>query len=233
MLANRVRKNFRKLQPRFEQRKIGVFRVYDRDIPEIRLAIDWYEGHLVVAEYAREQTSKLPYLETMARAAASALEVSWERVHLKKRRTGEKYERLARTGKRLEVREGELKFLVNLDDFIDTGLFADHRDTRARVRKEASGKSFLNLFAYTGSFTVAAATGGARSTTTVDASQNYLDWAGDNLKLNGVSGELIRSDVDAFSLPPARAAGTCACSIRRRIPITAARSSTCSAITAR
>src|SRR5207237_2348580 len=85
MLANRVRKNFRKLQPRFEQRRIGAFRIYDRDIPEIRAAIDWYEGHLVAAEYAREQTAGLPWLETMARAAAEALEVPWARVHLKKR----------------------------------------------------------------------------------------------------------------------------------------------------
>src|SRR5712692_3828961 len=92
MLANRVRKNFRKLQPGFERRSIGAFRIYDRDIPEIRAAIEWYEGHLVFAEYAREQTSKLPWAEGMARAAAAALEVPWERVHLKKRRTGEKYE---------------------------------------------------------------------------------------------------------------------------------------------
>jgi len=198
MLANRVRKSFRKLQPRFEQRSIGAFRIYDRDIPEIRAAIDWYEGHLVVAEYAREQTSKIPWLETMARAAAEALEVPWERVHLKRRRAGQKYERLARTNQRLEVREGDLRFLVNLDDFIDTGLFADHRETRARVRAEARGAKFLNLFAYTGSFTCAAAKGGARETTTVDASQNYLDWAGENLKANGAQGELVRSDVGEF-----------------------------------
>src|SRR5438477_7762068 len=112
MLANRVRKNFRKLRPRFEQRNFGAFRIYDRDITEIRAAIDWYEGHLVVAEYAREQTAALPWLETMARAAAGALEVAWERVHLKKRRTGETYERLARKGERIEVRERDLRFLV-------------------------------------------------------------------------------------------------------------------------
>jgi 23S rRNA (cytosine1962-C5)-methyltransferase len=199
MLANRVRKNHRKLRGIFDQRDVGAFRVYDRDIPEIRAAIDWYEGHLVVAEYARDQTAKLPWLETMARAAAGALSVPWERVHLKKRRTGEKYERLSRRNERLEVREGDLRFFVNLDDYIDTGLFADHRDTRARVRAEARGKSFLNLFAYTGSFTCAAALGGARSTTTVDASQTYLDWAADNLRLNGVTGgELIRADVETF-----------------------------------
>ena len=199
MFANRVRKNFRKLHPRFEQRRIGAFRIYDRDIPEIRAAIDWYEGHLVVAEYAREQTAGIPWLETMARAAADALEVPWKRVHLRKRRTGEKYERLAGKGERIEVREGNLKFLVNLDDYIDTGLFADHRETRALVGKEASAKRFLNLFAYTGTFTCSAAKGGALQTTTVDASQTYLDWARDNLRLNGVAeGELVRADVGDF-----------------------------------
>ncbi len=198
MLANRVRKNFRRLHPLFERRGVGAFRLYDRDIPEIRAAIDWYEGHLVVAEYAREQTSGVPWLATMARAAADGLQVSWERVHLKTRRSGEKYERLARKGERIEVREGDLRFLVNLDDYIDTGLFADHRETRARVRKEAAGAAFLNLFAYTGSFTCAAAKGGAREATSVDGSQTYLDWAADNLRLNGVRSELVRSDVDSF-----------------------------------
>ena len=90
MLANRVRKNFRRLHPRFEEREIGAFRVYDRDIPEIRAAIDWYEGHLVVAEYAREQTAHVPWLETMARAVADALDVPWERAHLKKRVSGKR-----------------------------------------------------------------------------------------------------------------------------------------------
>jgi 23S rRNA (cytosine1962-C5)-methyltransferase len=199
MFANRVRKNFRKLQPRFESRRIGAFRLYDRDIPEVRAAVDWYEGHLVVAEYAREQTEDLPWLETMARAAAEALQVPRERVHVRRRKSGERYERLGRKGERLEVREGELRFLVNLDDYLDTGLFADHRETRARVGKEARGKSFLNLFAYTGSFTCAAALGGAQSTTTVDASQIYLDWAGDNLRINALTpGELVCGEVDRF-----------------------------------
>lgn len=212
MLANRVRKTFRKLQPKFEQRKVGAFRLYDRDIPEIRAAVDWYEGHLVVAEYAREQTSGLPWLETMARAVAAELSVPWERVHLKKRRTGEKYERLARKGERVEVREGDLKFLVNLDDYIDTGLFADHRETRARVRKEARGADFLNLFAYTGSFTCAAAAGGARSTTTVDGSQTYLDWAADNLRLNALpAGDLMRADVTEFLQRAQRRWTLCVC----------------------
>lgn len=199
MLANRVRKSFRRLHPRFEQRRVGAFRLYDRDIPEIRAVVDWYEGHLVIAEYAREQTEGLPWLETMAQAVARSLQVPEGNVHLRRRRSGERYPRLGRGGERIEIREGDLRFLVNLDDYLDTGLFADHRETRARIRAEAKGKSFLNLFAYTGSFTCAAALGGASSTTSVDASQAYLDWAGDNLRLNGLgAGDLVRADVAGF-----------------------------------
>jgi len=160
--------------------------------------VDWYEGHLVIAEYERTQTQGLPWLTTMAEAVAGALSVPKERVHLKRRRTGEKYARLSRKNERIVVRENDLRFLVNLDDYIDTGLFADHRETRARVRAEARGAKFLNLFAYTGSFTCAAAAGGAEQTTSVDASQNYLDWAADNLRLNRQSGELVPAGVDAF-----------------------------------
>jgi 23S rRNA (cytosine1962-C5)-methyltransferase len=198
MLSNRVRKNFRRLHPRFEQREIGAFRLYDRDIPEIRAAVDWYEGHAVVAEYEREQTQGVPWLTTMGEAVAEALSVPAARVHLKRRRTGDKYGRLARKGERLPVRERDLRFLVNLDDYIDTGLFTDHRETRARVRAEARGAKFLNLFAYTGSFTCAAAAGGAAHTTSVDASRTYLDWAAGNLRLNGLAGDLVRSGVDDF-----------------------------------
>src|SRR4051794_5281170 len=200
MLGNRLRKNFRKLHPRFERRSIGAFRVYDWDIPEVRAAVDWYEGHLVVAEYARSQTDALPWLERMGAAAAAALEVAPEKVHLKKRRAGEQYQRLAARGERVPVRERELRFLVNLDDFIDVGLFPDHRETRALVQAEARGKSFLNLFGYTGSFTCAAAKGQARDSVTVDASQVYLDWARDHFAANDLRGDhrLIRADVQDF-----------------------------------
>ena len=206
MLANRVRKTHRQLHGRFEQQGIGAFRLYDRDIPEIRVVIDWYEGHLVMAEYTRTQTLAVEdWLGTMARAVAAALEVPMERVHLKQRRTrpaeGPRYERLAQTGGRIEVRERGLRFLCNLDDYIDTGLFPDHRETRARVRAESKGARVLNLFGYTGSFTCAAAAGGAAATTTVDLSQNYLRWAQDNLELNQLYGpqhQLIRADARAF-----------------------------------
>jgi 23S rRNA (cytosine1962-C5)-methyltransferase len=206
MLGNRVKKNFRRLHRPFEREEIGAFRVYDWDVPEIRAAVDWYEGHLVVAEYERAQTRESPgWLEAMGAAAAAALEVPEGRVHLKTRRTrparGERYGRLGRGGERIAVRERGLRFWVNLDDFIDTGLFPDHRETRARIRAEARGAEVLNLFGYTGSFTCAAAAGGARRTVTVDTSKTYLDWAGENLAANGLAGprnELVCEDARAF-----------------------------------
>ena len=206
MLENRVRKNFRRLHRAFEHAQVGAFRVYDWDIPEIRAAVDWYEGHLVVAEYERTQTQQATrWLEEMGAAASRGVAVPPERVHLKRRRTrpasGQRYERLARSGERLAVRERGLRFWVNLDDFIDTGLFPDHRETRALIREEARGKRFLNLFGYTGTFTCAAASGGATATVTVDTSGSYLSWARDNLELNGLAAsahELVREDAREF-----------------------------------
>jgi 23S rRNA (cytosine1962-C5)-methyltransferase len=206
MLENRVRKNFRRVRPAFERAQVGAFRVYDWDIPEVRATVDWYEGHLVVAEYERTQTREIPrWLEEMGTAAARAVDVAPERVHLKRRRTrpqaGPRYQRLARSGERIAVRENGLRFWVNLDDFIDTGLFPDHRETRARIRAEARGARFLNLFGYTGSFTCAAAAGGAAATVTVDSSASYLAWARDNLDLNGFAEpkhELVRGDAREF-----------------------------------
>lgn len=193
MLGNRVRKTFKKLHPAFEQASIGVFRLYDTDIPEIRVVVDWYEGHLVIAEYVRRQTELYPgWLERMASAAAAALGVPPEKVHIKQRRTrpsdGARYGRLDRRGVHFAVRERALRFHVNLDDYLDTGLFADHRETRALVAKDCADREVINLFAYTGSFSVYAAKAGARSTTSVDLSDVYLDWARDNFELNEIGG---------------------------------------------
>jgi 23S rRNA (cytosine1962-C5)-methyltransferase len=204
MLENRVRKNLRRLRGRFEREGIGVFRVYDWDIPEVRVVVDWYEGHLVVSEYEREQTRALEdYVGTMGVAAAEGAGVSPAQVHARRRRTrpagGEaRYGRQGQAGERMAVREGDLRFWVNLTDYLDTGLFAHHRITRARVRAESGGADVLNLFGYTGAFTVAAAAGGAQRSVTVDASGRYLEWAQDNLALNGIAGEahrVVKADV--------------------------------------
>lgn len=197
MLQNRLAKTFRKLAKPFERAQIGAFRLYDRDIPEIRLAIDWYEGHLVVAEYERRQHEAIPqWAARMAQAAAQRLEVPPERVHLKQRRTrpqqGPRYGRLARSAERLIVREGELRFWVNLTDYLDSGLFLDQRLTRARVGQESQGRHVLNLYGYTGSFTCAAALGGAASSVTIDRSRTYTEWAQDNLALNGLAQDVHR-----------------------------------------
>ena len=201
MLANSVRKKYKHLAKRFHKAQIECFRLYDWDSKEIRIVVDWYAGHLVVAEYERLQTGP-EYLPQMAQAVASALNVSMENVHIKKRHTkvekGPRYSKLACEGKCMEVSEGDLKFLVNLTDFLDTGLFSDHRQTRNIIRKMAESKNFLNLFAYTGAFTCAAALGNARSTVTVDRSQTYINWAEDNFALNKLQSKrhkFVQSDV--------------------------------------
>lgn len=191
MFGNRIRKTFKHLRKTMARDHIEAFRLYDRDIPELRLVLDWYAGHAVLGEYVRDQTDVPEFLPAMAKAVADALEIPLDHVHVKQRRTGargHRYERLERKDEHLDVREGDLTFLCNLDDFIDTGLYADHRLTRQMVRAEAAGKDFLNLYAYTGAFTVAAAKGGARTTTSVDASQQYLDWARENLGRNDLDG---------------------------------------------
>lgn len=177
ILANRVRKNYRHLFKRFKKQNIDCFRLYDWDIPEVRAVVDWYAGHLVVAEYERLQTGP-EWLSQMAAAVASALGVPMEKTHIKRRHTkteeGPRYSKLGSRGERIEVRERDLRFWVNLDDFLDTGLYSDHRGTRMIIRELAKDKDFLNLFAYTGAFSCAAAAGGAKTTTTVDLSLIHI-----------------------------------------------------------
>ncbi len=204
LLANRVTKRFRHLSRRFRKQNIECFRLYDWDIPEIRAVVDWYRGHAVVGEYERTQTGP-DWLPRMARAVAEALDLPMENVHIKRRRTktaeGPRYKKMGSSGKRFEVRERDLKFWVNLDDFLDTGLYSDHRDTRVIIRDLARDKNFLNLFGYTGAFTCAAAAGGAKSTLTVDRSGTHLKWARENLKLNGLWGprhNLMRFDASRY-----------------------------------
>ena len=204
ILANRVKNRYAHLRKKFARENIECFRLYDWDIPEVRAVVDWYAGHIVVAEYVREQTGP-DWLPKMAEAVAEALNIPANHTHLKRRQTmtedGHRYHRLNSTGHRFQVRERDLRFWINLDDFLDTGLFSDHRDTRVIIEKVAAGKDFLNLFAYTGAFTCAAAKGGAKRTVTVDRSDTYLKWARDNMELNGLMGPqhtLIQSDVDHF-----------------------------------
>jgi len=200
MLANRVKKRFRHLLRRFEKEHIEVFRLYDWDIPEIRAVVDWYAGHLVIGEYMRRQS--IPeWLPAMAEAAAKALDVPWEKVHLKQRvagkQDGKRYHRIGHVDQKIVVSEGDLKFLINPSDYVDTGLFADHRDTRKMIRKIAKGKEFLNLYCYTGSFSCYASKGGAKRTISVDRSETAIKWAGENFDLNHIrknNNSLIHAD---------------------------------------
>ena len=207
MLVGRVRKNHRRLGKIARRQKVSCYRLYDRDIPEVPLIIDWYDGDLHVAERdaraseAEDDESKRAWLEGLVHAVAELLEVPEERCFLKARRRqrgSNQYERFAHEGAWREVEEGGCLFRVNLSDYLDTGLFLDHRTTRDMVAQDSVGKSFLNLFAYTGAFSVRAAQAGARETTSVDLSNTYLSWLRENLALNGLSGSahrVMRADI--------------------------------------
>lgn len=208
MLENRLRKNLKHLQKWARREKITCFRVYDADIPEFPLAVDQYGGFLYVAEYKRKHPlDEAEYLQWQSGSIEVLAEVfgnSPDRIFFKSRapqKGKQQYEKTAEVLQEFLVEEGGLQFLVNPGDYLDTGLFLDHRITRAMVRAMAEGKDVLNLFAYTGSFSVYAAAGGAKSTTTIDLSNTYLNWAKKNMALNGFSGrqhEFIRADVKAW-----------------------------------
>ncbi|MBA3011261.1 MAG: SAM-dependent methyltransferase [Desulfobacula sp.] len=190
MLANKVKKRYKHLYKRYARQNLEVFRLYDWDIPEIRAVVDWYGGHLVIGEYSRKQ-SEPDWLPLMGTAVAEALDVPKEKLHLKIRKAGIKegtrYERINHTNQKIAMGEGDLQFYINLDDYVDTGLFSDHRNTRKRVGQMAKDKDFLNLYCYTDAFTCYAAKGGARSTLSVDRSETAITWVKENLDLNHLS----------------------------------------------
>ena len=202
---NRLKKKARHLAKWAKRQNIECSRLYDRDLPEFPVAIDRYGHRLHISEYetgwVMTDEEHQAWLDTLCQTVATLFEMSPESIAMKTRRRQkglQQYEKTGENGERFVVREGDLKFQVNLDSYLDTGLFLDHRPTRARVRSEAAGKRFLNLFAYTGSFTVYAAAGGARESITVDLSNTYLEWARRNLDLNGFDSEAhtrVRADV--------------------------------------
>jgi 23S rRNA (guanine2445-N2)-methyltransferase / 23S rRNA (guanine2069-N7)-methyltransferase len=211
MFANRLRKNLDNLGKWARREGVTCYRVYDADMPEYSFAIDLYsaaaEGaqrYAYVQEYAAPPSVAEERVRNRRAEAVSVLpevlglpeDRIWFRTR-RKRKGLDQYTKLASEQEFHEVSEGGLKFLVNFDDYLDTGIFLDHRATRAKVRELAAGRRFLNLFAYTGSATVYAAAGGATSTTTVDMSRTYLEWAQQNLDLNGFTGRehvLIQAD---------------------------------------
>ncbi|MEM9643796.1 MAG: class I SAM-dependent methyltransferase [Planctomycetota bacterium] len=208
LFAARLRKRAKHLRRWPTRRGITCFRLYERDVPEIPLVVDRYEDRLHITEYERphdrDPAQHANWLDLMVETAGKTLDVLPQHVYFKSRqrqRGKTQYDKRSESRERIVVGEDGLKFIVNLSDYIDTGLFLDHRVTRKMVRQETAGKRFLNLFAYTGSFRVYAAAGGARKTTTVDLSQSYLDWARENMKINGFDGDdhqFVASDVGTF-----------------------------------
>ena len=207
MFANRLGKNLKQFDAWALREGVECFRVYDADMPEYAFAIDLYgrEGrHVYVQEYAAPKTVNPESARERRREVLAvlpeALAVPLPHVHSRVRKPqkgNEQYEKRESVAERHVVREGGLKFWVNFRDYLDTGLFLDHRLMRQMLRDWARDADFLNLFCYTGSATVYAAAGGARSTVSVDLSNTYLDWAHENLLLNGFGGaehELFRAD---------------------------------------
>lgn len=201
--ANRLAKNRKHLGKWARRTGVSCYRVYDADLPDYALAVDIYQGaelHLHVQEYAAPRTVDPVKAEKRLREALSHLLAAYalpsSRLHFKQRavqRGSSQYEKLGGDLRVLEVAEHGAKLLVNLDDYMDTGLFLDHRAMRLRLQKEAAGRRVLNLFCYTAAASVHAALGGARQTVSVDLSNTYLQWAGRNFSLNGFeSGEAER-----------------------------------------
>lgn len=189
--ANRIEKNLRKLKGFIQRGQTNAYRIYDADIPEYAVAVDRYADWLQVQEYAPpasiDEKTAQQRLDQVLITLAEVLKVPANQIVLKqrKRQKGlEQYERQAQAGQSLVVHEHGLRFKVNLSDYLDTGLFLDHRPMRLWMQQQAKGKSVLNLFCYTGAVSVHAAAGGASRVDSVDLSSTYLAWAEDNFQLN-------------------------------------------------
>ena len=204
MFANRLRKNLKKYRRWARREGVDCYRIYDADLPEYAVAIDLYGDAVHVQEYRapRQVDSRQAALrlEEIMTALPQVLEVQPEKLHLKIRQQQKgrrQYRKFDQQGELCAVSEGNCRFWVNLTDYLDTGLFLDHRPTRRMIQEQAAGTRFLNLFGYTGTATVHALKGGARATTTVDMSRTYLQWTEKNLRLNNFdpdSQELIQAD---------------------------------------
>ncbi len=208
MFANRILKNRKRLSAWVKREQIDCYRLYDADMPEYAVAVDVYGQHAHVAEYQAPKDISVEAaerrLEEVRSALPAALGIAAQNIVYKQRsrqRGSEQYTKQDSRGELLIVKEGRAQLLVNLRDYIDTGLFLDHRPLRLRIGKEAAGKDFLNLFCYTGSATVHAALGGAHSTTSIDLSNTYLNWLGKNLaanKLEESRNTVIREDCQSW-----------------------------------
>jgi 23S rRNA (cytosine1962-C5)-methyltransferase len=193
MFINRLTKVYRHCSRQARRKQISCYRIYDHDLPEFPFAIDFYDDRLNISEYRRnhgmDESQHAEWLDESIDIIASLTGVSHDKIFMRQRqrkagRQGQ-YEKIDSSGNEFIVTENNLKFKINLSDYLDTGLFLDHRLTREMVKKEAGGKKLLNLFCYTGSFSVYAAAGDADEVVSVDLSNTYLKWAQENMKLNG------------------------------------------------
>jgi len=225
MLFNRLQKRFRHLKKWSERTGVGVFRLYDKDIPEIPLVLDFYgdfeknisnsgclklnnaavSGALYKRPYEKDEDDETQWLSAMKESISNALDISVDCVFLKQRRKqrgASQYEKINHARVEKIISEGgllasKLFFKINLSDYLDTGLFIDRRLLREMIRAESADKKVLNLFSYTGSFSVYAAAGGAASTDSVDISNTYLNWARENFSLNRFSAEIFKKNLTA------------------------------------
>ena len=202
MFENRLTKVFKHVHKQANRQAVTCYRVYDHDLPEFPLSIDFYEDKLYIAEYRRRHglsdEQHDAWLDATLAIIEKVLQVPEEKIYVKQRQRKQgrlgQYQKTGEEKEYFAVEEDGLKFKVNLSDYLDTGLFLDHRVTRGMVKQETAGKRVLNLFAYTGSFSVYAAAGGAASVTTVDLSNTYLNWAQENMDLNNFKGPAFRFD---------------------------------------
>jgi 23S rRNA (guanine2445-N2)-methyltransferase / 23S rRNA (guanine2069-N7)-methyltransferase len=196
MAYNRLKKNLARIQPLMQEEGVTSYRIYDADMPEYSAAIDWYEGKYIhLQEYAPpasiDPDDAQRRLQELIDATERATGIDLEMIFVKQRREQkgtDQYTKLANAGKFYIMREHSHMFMVNFSDYLDTGIFLDHRPVRKMIEEQSKGKRFLNLFSYTGTATVHAAAGGALSTVSVDASATYLDWAIKNMEMNGFTG---------------------------------------------
>ncbi len=192
MFHNRFTKVYRHIGRQAKRMGVSCYRIYDHDLPEFPLRIEVYGEKIYIAEYKRNHAMSddehAAWLDQSMNVVSEVLTVSKENIYLKFRQRKEdragQYRKTDDSREEFIVSENGLKFIVNLGDYLDTGLFLDHRLTRQMVREQSAGKKVLNLFAYTGSFSVYAAAGGAEEVVTVDLSKTYLDWAKRNMQLN-------------------------------------------------
>lgn len=193
MFRNRLEKVHRRLGKQAKRKGVTCYRLYDHDLPEFPFCIEIYEANIYVAEYKRrhgmEEGEHDEWIEKSIDVIIDVLQVTKDNIFLKLRqkkpgRPGQ-YQKTGESKSEFIVKESGMRFIVNLSDYLDTGLFLDHRSTREQVKSEAMNRRVLNLFSYTGSFSVYAAAGNADEVMTVDLSKTYLDWAKRNMQLNG------------------------------------------------